>query len=119
MHDFHCIQEDELKALQIRNAEAERLFKMLAEQLQSKLDGTAKRLADLDKEHKDLKDSSTQTLQEMATRIQQLQAECEDLQARGFPPVIRAPISPSQHLHLLSAHSTSGRCSSTSSRMQR
>ncbi len=78
-------QEDELKALQVRSAEAERLFKMLAENLQSKLDDTAKRLSELGKEHKELKDSSTQTLQEMAQRIQQLQAECEDLQARAAP----------------------------------
>lgn len=56
------------------------LLQMQEHKLDTRLKHTASKLAELDQEHVKLKSASTQKLQEMAERIQDLQRECQDLQ---------------------------------------
>ncbi|KAF5830862.1 hypothetical protein DUNSADRAFT_13942 [Dunaliella salina] len=72
--------EDQLRGLKVRNMEAERLFKIQQKQLDDQLERTGEKLGKLEREHRDLRDASTEKLGKLRSDFGELQRHCDGLE---------------------------------------
>lgn len=75
-------QEEQLRGLHVRNAEAERLFSVREQELGRRLQDTQSQLEELTGEHHGLKQASTGTIGQLQAKVSNLQDMCQQLEVR-------------------------------------